>query len=61
MASCPREIRRCATSFSDATEACFVPLLISCISRLRHILAFNFLLSGIENDIIGVVEMEMQE
>ena len=51
----------CATSFSDATEARSVLLLISCIASLRHILAFNFLLSGNETEIIPVIEMEMQE
>jgi len=28
---------------------------------LRHILAFNFLLSGNDTEIIPVIEMEMQE
>jgi hypothetical protein len=61
MASCPREIRSYVPPALVTPQKRSAPLLISCISRLRHILAFNFLLSGIENDIIRVVEMEMQE
>ena len=51
----------CATSFSGATEARSVLLLISCIASLRHILAFNFLLSVTETEIIYVIEKEMQK
>jgi hypothetical protein len=51
----------CTTDFTDAIEARSVLLLISCIASVRHILAFNFLLSATETKIIPVIEMEMQE